>query len=268
MKFDKIIGVRTNKTIYRDGGHVIKLFDEDYSKADVLNEALNQARVEETGLPIPHVEEVTKIEGKWAIIAQFIEGKTLAQLMEENPDQRDAYMDRFIDIQAKVHAKRAPLLNKLKDKMDRKIRQTDLDATTRYELHTRLEAMPKHKKLCHGDFNPTNIIVGTDGIDYIIDWAHATQGNAGADAARTYMLFWLAGEIDGAKLYLDKFCRRCDMPRQYIEQWLPIRRSLPVGEGQAGGEGVPPALDERGGLRVDNVPFTGRGACPRRRAQR
>ena len=46
MNFDKIIAVRTNKTDYRDGDKCLKMFGEDYSKADVLNEALNQARVE------------------------------------------------------------------------------------------------------------------------------------------------------------------------------------------------------------------------------
>ena len=46
MKLDRIIAVRTGKTIYRDGDRVIKVFDSDYSKADILNEALNQARIE------------------------------------------------------------------------------------------------------------------------------------------------------------------------------------------------------------------------------
>ena len=45
MKLEKVIAVRTNKTVYRDGHLAIKVFDSDYSKADVLNEALNQARV-------------------------------------------------------------------------------------------------------------------------------------------------------------------------------------------------------------------------------
>ena len=53
MKLEKVIAVRNSKTIYRDGSYVIKVFDEGYSKADILNEALNIARVEETGLPIP-----------------------------------------------------------------------------------------------------------------------------------------------------------------------------------------------------------------------
>ena len=59
MKLDNVIAVRKGKTVYLDGNKVIKLFDSDYSKAAILNEALNQARIEETGLNIPKALEVT-----------------------------------------------------------------------------------------------------------------------------------------------------------------------------------------------------------------
>ncbi len=222
IQADKIIAVRTAKTIYRDGDTVIKVFDEKYSKADILNEALNQARVEETGLNIPKVLEVMKLDGKWAIRSEYIPGKTLKQLMDENPDKTDEYLELLVDLQMQVHSKEAPLLNKLKDKMNRKISETSLDATTRYELHTRLESMPKHKKVCHGDFNPSNIIITPDNTPYIIDWAHVTQGNASADAARTYLLFWLDGNLDIAEKYISLFCKKSDTARQYVQQWLPI----------------------------------------------
>lgn len=222
MNFDRVIAVRTSKTVYRDGDRAIKVFDEDYSKADVLNEALNQARVEETGLNIPKILEVRKYENKWAIISEFISGKTLEQLMKENPDKFDDYLNQFVDLQIKVHSMKSPLLNKLKDKMHRKISEAQLDATTRYELHTRLEAMPKHNKICHGDFNPGNIIISDDGTPFILDWSHATQGNASADVARTYLLFWLAGDIDKANKYLDLFCKKSDTAKQYIQKWMPI----------------------------------------------
>ena len=222
MKLDNVIAVRSNKTIYRDGNRCIKVFDENYSKADVLNEALNQARIEETGLNIPKILEVTMVDGKWAIVAEYIEGKTLAQLMDENKEEFDAYIALLVDLQLEVHSKKAPLLNKLKDKMNRKISETTLDATTRYELHTRLEGMPKHTKVCHGDFNPSNIVISEDGTAYIIDWAHATQGNASADVARTYLLFCLDGDMDGAKKYLDLFCKKSNTARQYVQKWMPI----------------------------------------------
>jgi len=222
MKLDKIIAVRTSKTIYCDGDKVIKVFDKDYSKASILNEALNQARVEETNLNIPKILEVTKIDGKWAIVLEKIEGKTLDVLINENPDKYDEYLKLFVDLQMEVHNQKSPLLNKLKDKMDAKIAATDLDATIRYDLHTRLEGMPKKNKVCHGDFNPSNIIIGEKGIPFIIDWAHATQGNASADIARTYLLFNLAGNINGAEKYLDMFCEKSGTAKQYVQKWIPI----------------------------------------------
>ena len=222
IKTDNIIAIRPSKTVYRDTDTVIKVFDKDYSKADVLNEALNQARVEETGLNIPTVIEVMKVDGNWAIVSEFIEGKTLAQLMEEQPEKLDEYLELFVDLQMQIHSKKAPLLNKLKDKMNRKISGSDFDATTRYELHTRLESMPKHTKVCHGDFNPSNVIISNNGEAFIIDWAHATQGNASADVARTYLLFCLEGKNDIAEKYLSLFCKKSDTAKQYVQEWMPI----------------------------------------------
>jgi RIO-like serine/threonine protein kinase len=222
MKLDRVIAVRNNKTIYRDGDVCVKVFSSDYSKADVLNEALNQARIEETGLNIPKVLEVTMIDGKWAIVSEYIKGKTLAQLMAEDEDKKSEYLELLVDLQLEVQSKTCPLLNKLKDKMNRKIGQSDLEATTKYDLHTRLEGMPKHNKVCHGDFNPSNIIIAEDGTPYILDWSHATQGNASADAARTYLLFWLSGDINGAKEYLELFCKKSNTAMQYVQKWMPI----------------------------------------------
>ena len=217
-----VIAQRKHKTIYRDEDKTVKVFDEEYSKADVLNEALNQARIEETGLNIPKILGVNMIDGKWAIVNEYIEGKTLAQLMEENPDKKDEYIELLVDLQMEVHSKKSQLLTKLKDKMNRKISLSTLDATTRYELHTRLEGMPKHNKVCHGDFNPSNVIISEDGTPYILDWSHATQGNASADVARTYLLFCLNGDEAGADKYLNVFCKKSDTAKQYIQKWMPI----------------------------------------------
>ena len=222
MKLDRVIAVRNNKTIYRDGDRCIKVFNAEYSKADILSEALNQARVEETGIKIPKVLEVTMIDGKWAIVSEYIKGKTLAQLMAQDEENKAKYIEMLVDLQMSVHACVCPQLPKLKDKMSRKIAATDFDATTRYDLHTRLESMPKHNKVCHGDFNPSNVVLAEDGSLYILDWAHATQGNASADVARTYLLFWLNGDIVGAERYLELFCEKSGTERKYVQKWMPI----------------------------------------------
>ena len=169
MDLTHVIAERENKKIYRDGAKAIKVFAEGYSKADILNEALNTARVEETGLPIPKLLAVDTVNGQWAITTEFVEGDTLAALMAAHPEKEDEYLNLFVDIQMKVHACTCPMLNSLTEKMQRKISATDLDATTRYELHTRLASMHVHKKVCHGDFNPSNIILKPDGQWYILD---------------------------------------------------------------------------------------------------
>ena len=222
MKLDNIIAIREKKTVYRDGDKCIKVFNEEYSKADVLNEALNQARIEESGLNIPKIHEVTTVDGKWAIVYDYIDGKTLSQMIKEHPEKKAEYIEKLVDIQMEIHSKKCPLLTKLKDKMNRKISSTALDATTRYELHTRLEGMPKHNKVCHGDLCPSNVIITEDGEYYIIDWAHATQGNASADVARTYLTFMLSGDTEGAEIYLNLFCKKSDTAKQYVQKWMPI----------------------------------------------
>ena len=222
MSNDKIVVERPGKKIYRDGDKLVKLFDKGYSKADILNEALNQARVEETDLNIPKITEVSVVAGCWSITMDYIDGTTLEQLMNDHPEKIDEYLDIFVDIQKNVQSKRVPLLNMLIEKMHRKISAADIDATTRYDLHTRLNGMKRHIKLCHGDFNPSNIIITADGTPYIIDWAHATQGNAAADAARTYLLFYLQGKNEIGDKYLKLFCKKTDTAIQYVQKWIPI----------------------------------------------
>ena len=39
--------------------------------------------------------EVCKIDGKWAIVLEHIKGKNLAQLMAENPEKEDEYLEQF-----------------------------------------------------------------------------------------------------------------------------------------------------------------------------
>lgn len=223
MKLETIIARSRGKTVYRDGDNCIKVFDEGYAKADILNEATNQARIEETGLDIPRIREVMMIDGKWAIVSDYVPGKTLAALMEEHPEKTEEYLSLFVDLQLSVLQKTSPRLSKLRDKMRDKISQTTLDATTRYELHARLEGMKRHSKVCHGDFNPSNIIIHAEnGRPYIVDWAHATQGNGAADAARTYLLFNLEGKHALAKHYLELYCKKSDTARQYVQKWMPI----------------------------------------------
>lgn len=222
MSEKQFMKTHLGKELFKKDDAFVKVFGDEYTKSGILNEALNQARVEETDLNIPKIRAIEVVDGKWSIIMDFIEGTTLSEKMRANPEKSEEYLEMFVDLQRLVLSKRVPMLNKLKDKMNARISAADLDATTRYDLHTRLDSLPKHYNLCHGDFHPSNIIITADGTPYIIDWAHATQGNASADVARTYLMFYLEGKADLAEKYLHLYCKKSDTAIQYVQKWIPI----------------------------------------------
>ena len=231
MKLDNVIAHRDNKTIYRDGDKSIKVFNLNYPKTDVLNEALNQASVEATPLNTPRLLEVLKIDGRWAIISDYISGKTLSDLMRDNPDKYDEYLEIFVELQLLVNEQKVDDLNTLKEKMTRRIPKADMPSEVRARLMESLSAMPDGDRVCHGDFFPSNIIIAAYGTPYIIDWSHVTQGNPSADAAWTFLLFVTAGEPEHADKYLDCYCRLSGTDAEVIRRWIPLVAATQAAKG-------------------------------------
>lgn len=217
-----ILVERSDKKIYRDGDKLIKLFDESYSKSNILNEALNQARALETGLNIPRIHEITVIDGKSAIVMDYIEGETLEQLLKKYPEKRGEYLSLFLQVQKEIHSKKHLLLTKFADKLKMKIMQSELSASTRYDLSMRLDAMPRHTHVCHGDYNPSNVIIDKNSTPYVIDWSHASQGNATADGVKTYLLLCISGNTNFAEEYMEEYCRRTAIEKHYFREWMPL----------------------------------------------
>lgn len=223
-KLDNPIAERKTKTVYREDNKTIKLFIENYSVADILNEALNLERVSEgTNLKIPKLLEVSKIKNRWAIITEYIEGETLESLMKTHSDKMDEYLKLFIEIQLKVQSQCVSMLNRMKEKYKHRIQDANnISEYTKFELLQRLLGMESHKELCHGDFDPSNIVINEKNEYYIIDWAHVTSGNGAGDCAQTYLSFAINDNIELADKYLNKFVEMSEIGKSDIQGWLPI----------------------------------------------
>lgn len=218
----QILEESSYKTVYREGNVIVKAFTASHPMSGVFNEAYIHACILDAGVPAPKLLGVSQMNGGWAISMEYMAGKTLEDLMRENPDKMDEYLEKLVDIQLETGRYRVPQLRNTRLKMENAIKQlTDIDASTRYELLQRLHGMARHTKLCHGDLVPSNIVMKEDGSYAILDWAHASAGNAGADAAITYMRFSLT-DPELAEKYLRLFCKKADMPIQYIQTWMPI----------------------------------------------
>ena len=216
---------RGNKVVYDLGDKIAKVFNETKPVSDVFNEALNLARINECGIRSPKALEVTKLEGDeagWALITTKVPGVTLAEKIEVEPQRFGEYLEQFVDLQIEIHGYTSPLLNRQGDKYARMINSLEaINATTRYNLLERLDGLKKGTAVCHGDFNPSNVIVSENGTLSVCDWAHATQGAPAADVAMTYLLFSLTSK-EQAEAYLDTYCERADMAKQIVRQWLPV----------------------------------------------
>lgn len=216
---------RGNKVVYDLGDKIAKVFNETKPVSDVFNEALNLARINECGIRSPKALEVTKLEGDetgWALITTKVPGVTLAEKIEAEPQRFGEYLEQFVDLQIEIHGYTSPLLNRQDDKYARMINSLEaINATTRYNLLERLDGLKKGTAVCHGDFNPSNVIVSEGGTLSVCDWAHATQGAPAADVAMTYLLFSLTSK-EQAEAYLDTYCERADMAKQIVRQWLPV----------------------------------------------
>lgn len=216
---------RGNKVVYDLGDRIVKVFNESKPVSDVFNEALNLARINEAGIRSPKALEVAQVDDAaygWALVTSKVPGTTLGEKMDAEPQRFGEYLEQFVDLQIEIHGYTAPLLNRQADKYARMINSIDeINATTRYNLLERLDGMKKDNKVCHGDFNPTNVIVGDDGQLYVCDWAHATQGAPAADVAMSYLLFALKSK-EQAEAYLELYCDHADMPQQIVRAWMSI----------------------------------------------
>ena len=133
MKLDNLIAKGKNNEVYKSGDLVVKVFNEGYSKTDVFTEALIATSIEDLELNTPKIEEVTKVDGKWAIAMECVEGKTLSALIEEDPENTEKYVEMMVDIQLDMFSKKCPSLRKLKEKLTTKINMAPIDDAKRYE---------------------------------------------------------------------------------------------------------------------------------------
>ena len=144
----------------------------------------------------------------------------LCDMEEWNNLLSGEYMDKLIKIQTNIHSKKCPYLPIQKQKLTDYINSAHLDRYLKLDLLDMLNSSPKHKKLCHGNLTPHNIIIKDDNI-YVTDWNHASQGNASADVARTY-LWMLINMPDYAENYLERFCNETNTSSKYVHNWIPI----------------------------------------------
>lgn len=207
--------------IYLYENKVIKVFKDYLPHTEAPYEANKQRFAYSCGLPVPKVLDVTKIDGKQAIIMEYIKGKTIGELFFENMESADYYIGISIDIQQKIHQIQADSLESMFERFCRQLEVAPhLDKRHKEVLIKKLKSITYENRICHGDFHLLNLIMSDEKVT-IIDWVDASAGDIRADVCRTYLLYSeLSPEV--AELYLRLYCEKSGLQKDDILQWLPI----------------------------------------------
>lgn len=201
---------------------IAKVFNDFLPDTESSYEANKQKFAHSCGLSVPEVFDVTTIDGKQAIIMEFVKGKTIGDILSENMEQAEYYMNISIDIQQKIHMIVADSLEPMSLKLSRQIESAQqLDKRHKSALLQKMDTITYKKRLCHGDFHMFNLIMSDNNQVIIIDWVDSSAGDVRADVYRTYLLYEQFS-IELAEMYLRLYCQKSGLSKDDVFQWAPI----------------------------------------------
>lgn len=205
--------------LYKD--KAVKVFNDDLPESVSVHEAYKQNYAYSCGLNVPEVLDVTKINGKQAIIMEYVKGKTIGDLLLANKKRAKYYLSISVKTQCEVHENSAVSIEAMDKKLSRQIVSArQLDQNQKSRLLEILARMSYKSRLCHGDFHLDNLLM-SNGKVTIIDWIDSTAGDIRADVYRTYLLY-LQFSVGLADMYLQLYCEKSGLSESEIFKWAPI----------------------------------------------
>lgn len=221
MELHKLIAEGNTAKLYQWEDKAVKLFHKEAAEGEAHYEAAKQEYAYNSGLPVPKIYDVTLINGRQAIVMEYVEGESLGSLIYKDMKQAEYYMGLAIEMQMKIHAVTAekfqPMSEKLTEKINAAIGPSHI---TKQRLLDKMNEISYGNNLCHGDCHVFNLIKAKDKI-VIIDWIDSSCGNIAADVYRSYLLY-LQSSVDLAELYLRLYYEKSHLSKEQIFLWAPI----------------------------------------------
>jgi aminoglycoside phosphotransferase (APT) family kinase protein len=199
MKPTKIAEGREAEIFAWSEGEVLRLYRDPsaHDRADRELVALDAVRSALPCVPAPH----KRIEwnGRPGIVMQRLDGLGILAEIHRRPWRVWALARLCGRVHADLNRICAPAnLPSLKGELRRRIDGYEgIPSELRLDTLEELDHLPDGNALCHGDFQPDNVLLCTAG-PAVIDWPNAARGDPCADFARTAMLMKLGSLAPGA----------------------------------------------------------------------
>ena len=188
-------------------GRVLKLLLPSVPDDKVDDEFRRCQLVRKAGARTPRALGVVELEGRRGIVFEWAGDSDLMNAKLQNPLNVASGARFMARVQKEYLSLEAQGLPDIREEALRMIRLLP-EGTLEPEQYARLERsvarLPDGNKVCHMDFHPGNILLGSGDYDayQVIDWAEAVKGAPEADIAMTSLILSMAEEAPGTNLLL------------------------------------------------------------------
>ncbi|WP_168123019.1 aminoglycoside phosphotransferase family protein [Paenibacillus sp. HB172176] len=217
---------RTADIFAFENSRVVKLYKAGFPLDAIHEEYTASQLVFALGINIPEPYEMISREGRTGIVFQKVDGETLLSVMKKEHSRMEEHAAAMAELHYSVHRHKAgglPPHRHQKLALKRNIEAaSQLTSEEKTYIIDGLEALPTGDQLCHGDFHPDNIIVGSE--NWMIDWMTAMIGHPNGDAARTLLLMRFGTMPEGTPNHVvEQFSRlRTQLANDYLKSYMEL----------------------------------------------
>jgi uncharacterized protein (TIGR02172 family) len=197
---------RTAEIFAWEDGRILKLLRPGFPPGLIQQEQVITTAIVQAGIAAPKIYGVIEVNGRPGIIYERIDGPSLTASIERYPFRLREHAALLARLHADIHTHTYPqapegsprqkkiLANQVQEAqvLPEAVRQAVLDL---------LERLPDGDTLCHNDFHPMNVLMGSDREGacrpIIIDWESVSLGSPCADVARSSLTIALGRPPEG-----------------------------------------------------------------------
>ena len=169
-----------------DDETIIKLYYPSVSEDEIEREKALAKKAFVLGVPTAISYDIVKSNGRTGVVYELIKSKTLGELIRNDYENREKYIDLYVDVCKKISTIKSedseiPSFVEL-NRED--IKKVDLISEEEKQyLHKFLDLIPSENTCIHGDLNINNIMV-ENGECCLIDMGEFSRGNHLFDVSR------------------------------------------------------------------------------------
>ncbi len=209
-----------------DAGTVLRLYRDPAAGPRADREMTVLAAVRSVMPLVPAAVGRIVHDGRPGIVMERVDGHGVYDEITRQPWRTWSLAALVGRLHAELHAVIAPA--SLRDTRvvlrERIAGEPDVPRDLRDAALAALEALPDGDRLCHGDFQPDNVLLRPHGV-VVIDWGNATRGDPDADFARTAVMMRAGGVPPGTSALIrwGSLVGRGTFRRAYIRGYARTR---------------------------------------------